>query len=131
VTRKSATPPHKHHYVICRFKRARDTQPAFTSSQGSRANTTKRAVKSCDVTFKLLEFDDHVEFHSINQQMTIHDHSLDESDANKRNSLIRGLGARDLAKGYAPAAVVGSLRGNGRADIRLRLASQLGIVASV
>ncbi len=46
-------------------------------------------------------------------------YSLDESDANKQNSLIRGLVQRDIIKGYAPAAVIGALRGNGRADIRI------------
>jgi hypothetical protein len=100
-------PAHKCHYVICRFKRARDSAPS--SSQV--ASTTKRAIKSCDVTFQLLEFSDHVEFHSISQHSLIHDHSLDESDANKRNSLLRGLAGNDVAKSYAPAAIVSSLRG--------------------
>ena len=71
------------HYVICRFKRARTLDP--TSSAMSRASTTKRSAKSCDVTFRLLEFDNHVEFHVSGDQSTSHDHLLDESDANKRN----------------------------------------------
>ena len=115
---------HIYHYVICRFKRARDTTPS--ASQGIRASTTKRAVKSCDVSFKLLEFANHVEFHSIGSETRAHDHSLDESDANKRNSLLRGLVQHDIAKGYAPAAVIGSFRGNGRSDIRIQLASAGG-----
>ena len=40
-------PVHKYHYVICRFKRARDTPP----SSSQRTSTTKRAIKSCDVSF--------------------------------------------------------------------------------
>ena len=127
-------PAHKHHYVICRFNRARDTlsssslkrsrdTPASSSQRGS---TTKRAEKSCDVTFHLLEFEDHVEFHNISHYSLIHSHLLDESDANKRNSLIRGLAGKDVAKGYAPAAVIGSLRGTGDSNAQLRLASAGG-----
>jgi hypothetical protein len=85
-------PAHKYHYVICRFKRARDSPP----SSSQRATTTKRAEQSCDVTFQLLEFTDHVEFHDISQNSLIHSHSLDKSDANKRNSLIRGLAGKDV-----------------------------------
>ena len=59
-------------------------------------------------------------------QPTIHAHSLDESDANKRNSLLRGLVQLDIAKGYAPAAVIGSIRGNGQSDVRARLAAAGG-----
>ena len=111
--------------MICRFKRVRDTPPS--SSQC--ASTTKRAIKSCDVSFSLLEFDDHVEFHAISQrgqQSLIHDHSLDESDTNKRNSLLRNLAGKDIAKGYAPAAVIGSLRRSGDFSSELRLASAGG-----
>ena len=46
----------------------------------SRASTTKRSAKSCDVTFRLLEFDNHVEFHVSGDQSTSHDHLLDESN---------------------------------------------------
>jgi hypothetical protein len=102
-------PAHKHHYVICRFSRARDVP--LSSSQ--RASTTRRAEKSCDVAFHLLEFQDHVEFHAISHQPLIHSHSLDESDANKRNSLLRSLAGKDVAKGYLLAAVIGSLRRTG------------------
>jgi hypothetical protein len=51
-----------------------------------------------------------VEFQLANRSLSTqplelrHNHSLDESDANKRKSLLRGLAQRDIIKGYAPAA---------------------------
>jgi hypothetical protein len=50
-----------------------------------------------------------------------HDHSLDESDANKRNSALRGLAQFDIAKGYAPVAMIGSIRGHGKSEAKARL----------
>ena len=64
-----------------------------------------------------------MEFHLIGQNGATHAHSLDESDANKRNSLLLGLVQSDVIKGYAPTAIISSLRGHGRADIRDRLAA--------
>ena len=110
---------HSRHYVNCRFKRVRRAQSQ--ASQSSRASTTKRSIKSCNVTFRILQFVDHVEFQLNGNQLTNHDHSLDESDANKRNSFLRDLLARDISKNYAPAAVIGSIRGNGQSDTRERL----------
>jgi hypothetical protein len=71
-------------------------------------------------------YSDHVEFYHVKGSESRHNHSLDESDASKRNSLLRGLVQRDIAKGYAPAAVIGAIRGQGRADIRMRLDSAGG-----
>jgi hypothetical protein len=85
------------------------------------------------VAFKIIEHADHVEFHVTGNQPTNHDHSLDESDANKRNSFLRGLLQKDIAKGYAPAAVIGSIRGDSRsADQakRIRLAAAGGTYLS-
>ena len=112
--------PYQYRYVICRFKRARDTSPALTQSS-QRASTTKRAAQSCDVCFVIHEYQDHVEFHHVPGAFFHHNHSLDESDANKRNSHLRGLVQSDIGKGYAPAAVIGAIRGQGRPDIRMRL----------
>jgi hypothetical protein len=64
---------------------------APSSSLGLRAGNIKRALKSCDVTFRIIKYDNHVEFHVTGDQLAVHDHLLDESDANKRNSLLRGL----------------------------------------
>jgi hypothetical protein len=55
-----------------------------------------------------------------------HAHSLDESDANKRNSLIRGIAGAEIAKGYPLVAVICALNGSGRADARERLAAARG-----
>ena len=112
------------HTLICRFKRTTSSAPG--SSLGSRASTTKRSIQSCNVSFIIREYVNHVEFHMTGTQPTIHAHSLDESDANKRNSLLRGLVQLDIAKGYAPAAVIGSIRGNGQSDVRARLAAAGG-----
>jgi hypothetical protein len=77
-----------------------------------------------------------VEFHLANgrgeprQSALKHDHSLDESDANKRNSLLRGIVQKEIAKGYAPAAVIGVVSGSGRADVRIRLAAAGGTYLS-
>lgn len=62
-----------------------------------------------------------MEFHSLRGSERRHNHSLDKSDASKRNSLLRGLVQRDIAKGYAPATVIGAMRGHGRSDARIRL----------
>jgi hypothetical protein len=75
---------HTYYYVICRFKRTRPTGASISLSQ--HAPTTKRAVKSYDVAFKIIEYADHVEFHVTENQPTNHDHSLDESDANRSAS---------------------------------------------
>ena len=94
---------------------------------------TKRLISSCDVTLKLLAFPDHYEYHPISQSSVLglvtclqHSHSLDESDAYKRNSFLRKLVGAEVANGYPPAAVIGSLTGQGRADARARLASAGG-----
>ena len=114
-----------YYYVICRFKRAYSAPPS--SSQGPRANTTKRSVRSCDTAFKMIEYTSHVEFHVTSGQFAQHNHSLDESNASKRNSLLRGLIQLDIAKGYAPAAVIGLLRGSRQAQSRDRLAAAGGV----
>ncbi len=111
------------HLVHCRFKRAYKVTPS--SSLGLRA-VTKRAFTSCKASFRLLEYSSHVEFHVISNQPSDHDHSLDESDANKRNSTLLGLVQRDIAKGYTPAAVIGSIRGYGQSETRARLAAAGG-----
>ena len=69
------------HYVICRFKRTQTSEP--TSSTMLRASTTKRSVKSCDVIFRLLEFENHIEFHMSSDQLSRHNYSLDKSDTTK------------------------------------------------
>lgn len=51
---------------------------------------------------------------------------MDKSDAAKRNSFLRKLVGAEVANGYPPVAVIGSLTGNGRADARARLASAGG-----
>lgn len=126
-----ASPPiYINHHMICRFQRARSNKAqkglsSTPSSQSSRAFIMKKAKKQCNVIFKILEFQNHVEFWPIGpfEKAIIknHTYSLDESDANKHNSLLRGLAQVDIAKGYAPAAVIGSLRGNGNSSKRARL----------
>jgi hypothetical protein len=88
VTR--STIPYRYHYTICRFKRARDASPTASQSSSQRASTTKRSIKACDVSFVLYEYSDHVEFYYVKGSESRHNHSLDESDASKRNSLLRG-----------------------------------------
>jgi hypothetical protein len=116
--------------VICRFKRSR---AAPLASQGIRTSSIKRVITSCDVSFNLLAFPDHYEYQPIGQSKglvlvtcTKHSHSLDESDANKRNSFLRTLVGAEVAKGYHPATVIGSLTGEGRADTRAQLAAAGG-----
>lgn len=116
------------HYVICRFKRTINTAPS--SSLGPRASTTKRIQRSCNAAFRLVKFNNHVEFHVTGAETTAHDHSLDESDSNKRNSFLLGLVRREIAKGYSPAAIIGALRGNGQSELRNRLAAAGGTYLS-
>ena len=130
IRKHDGRPAHKWNHVICRFKRSRDVPSA---SQGKRTSSTKRAIVGCNVTFALLAFSDHYEYWPIGKSGDVdtitcseHSHLLDESDANKRNSLIRKLVGAEVAKGYHPAAVIGSLMGNGSADARARLAAAGG-----
>jgi hypothetical protein len=116
--------------VICRYKRPRAPPLA---SQGKRVSSTKRATIGCDVTFALLAFSDHYEYWPIGKSgdeelvtCVRHSHSLDESDAYKRNSFLRHLIGAEVANGYPLAAVIGSLAGQGRADARVRLAAAGG-----
>jgi MULE transposase domain len=125
-----ARPAHVRHDVICRFKRAR---AAPLASQGKRASSTKRALIGCDVSFTLLAFPTHYEYYTISQSGDLglitcsqHSHSLDECDANKRNSLLRKLVGAEVAKGYHPATVIRSLTGEGNADARAQLAAAGG-----
>ena len=92
-----------------------------SSSLRSRVTSLKRTKKHCHVAFRLLEYADHVEFHRLGSNPLIHEYSLDESDAIKRNSAIREHVQHDIAKGYAPAAVIGSIRGFGRSEVQARL----------
>ena len=55
-----------------------------------------------------------------------HSHSLDESDANKRNSFLRKLVGAEVTKGYHSTEIIGSLTGKGRADVRARLVAAGG-----
>jgi hypothetical protein len=68
-----------HHNVICRFKRKYDVIPS--SSLGPRADNTKRSSKLCDVAFRIVEYNDHVKFHVTENQLILHNHSLDEIKA--------------------------------------------------
>jgi MULE transposase domain len=132
--KKDSRPAHVRHYVICRFKRAR---AAPSASQGVRASSTKRVLAGCGVSFHLLAFPDHYEYHPTSQSDSLdlitcsrHSHSLDESDANKRNSLLRALVGAEVAKGYHPAAIISSLTGDGRPNTRALLATAGGAYLS-
>jgi hypothetical protein len=51
---------------------------------------------------------------------------IGRSDANKRNSLLRSLVGAEVAKGYHPAAIIGSLTREGQPDTRAQLAAAGG-----
>ncbi|KAH8821826.1 hypothetical protein F5884DRAFT_103455 [Xylogone sp. PMI_703] len=92
--------PHISKYVDCRFKRAY-AKPA--------TRPTKRVKPSCDVSFKLLIFPDHVAFYSLEDHPTNHNHSLDDSDQGKRNSWVRELAHSEYVKGHSAAAIISML----------------------
>jgi hypothetical protein len=121
---------HVRHRVICRFKR---TRAAPLVSQGKRILSSKRIISGYDVSFLILAFPKYYEYHLVRQLRDLdlvtclqHVHSLDESDAAKRNSFLRKLVGAEVANGYPPAAVISSLTGQGRANARVRLASAGG-----
>jgi hypothetical protein len=127
TTNQVTRPGYQLYYVSCRFKRARAVP---STSTGARASTSKRVVSGYDVTFQLLKFGDHVEYRLNGQSLSItcqHAHSLDESDANKRNSFLRALAGAEITKGYLPALIIRSLNGNGHADTCVQLAAARGI----
>jgi hypothetical protein len=98
-----------------------------STSKGIRASSTKCYISGYDVTFQLLKFKNHVEYRSNGQSLSItcpHAHSLDESDANKRNSLIRGITRAEIAKGYPLTAMIRALNNSGRVDAHERLATR-------
>ena len=105
--KRDGRPAHVRHHVICRFKRSRAVPSA---SQGKRASSTKRVITGCDVSFNLLAFSTHYEYYPRSQlkhsdlvTCLQHSHSLDESDANKRNSFLRELVGAEVTNGYPPA----------------------------
>ena len=73
------------------------------------------------MAFCLLEYVNHIEFHWLGNNPLIHEHSLDESDAIKRNSTIREHVQYDITKGYTPVAVISSIRGFGRSEVQALL----------
>jgi hypothetical protein len=85
------------------------------------AGIIKKSKKQCDVSFRLLEFSDHVEFTCLGITHIFTNYLLDESNANKRNSFLRGLAQFDVAGGHAPAAVISSIRGHGKSEAEARL----------
>jgi hypothetical protein len=100
-----------------------------STNKGIRASSTKRHINSYDVTFQLLKFKNHMEYRPNGQSPSItcpHAHSLDKSDTNKRNSLIRGIARAEIAKGYPLAAMIRALNGNGHADTHERLTAAKG-----
>ena len=117
IRKRDSRPSHVRYRVICRFKRS---HAAPSASQGKRTSSTKRAIVSYDVTFALLAFSNHYEYWPIGESSDEvelvtcpeHSHSLDKSDANKCNSLIRTLVGAKVSKGYHPTIMIRSLRGD-------------------
>ena len=104
--------------VICQFKQAYHV--ALSSSQGLRSGSTKRASSSYDIEFKIVKYTNHMEFHPTGSSVN-YSHSLDESNASKRNSLLQGLVQLDIAKGYCPTAIINLIRGYNQSEIEGRL----------
>ena len=122
VTTKSGD--FKRHLVDCRFKRTYNI--ALSSSLRPRTNITKQSKKQYYVSFRLLEYSDHMDFHVLKNHSFKHDYSLDESDTNKRNSGLLGLAQYDIAKSYTPAAVISLITGYGQSDVKARLKAASG-----
>ena len=61
--KRDSRPAHVRHRVICRFRRPRDA----SASQGKRASSAKRIAIGYDISFALLAFSDHYEYHLISQ----------------------------------------------------------------
>jgi hypothetical protein len=120
---------YRYYYVIYRYKRARDASPVPSQSSSQRASTTKRSIKACQFCIIRIRGSRGVSSHERHLECR-HDHSLDESDANKRNSLLRAIVQCDIAKGYAPAAVIGVFRGTVQADILMQLETAGGLYLS-
>lgn len=84
------------HYVACPLMR--DTSVSITTIGVTKA--VNRRAKSCDIEFKIIEFVDHVEYHWItDDKRANHGHLLDESDATKQNSLLKGLVGVEVMRG--------------------------------
>jgi hypothetical protein len=115
-------PPYGVKYIRCRHKHTPRAERPSASIRGPR----KRTAISCDVQFKILLFQDHVECWQLTDKPHFHTHSLDESDASKRNSVIKGLVRREMSRGHPPAEVVATMRGNGDPSARAHLDSAGG-----
>jgi hypothetical protein len=59
-----------------------------TLSLASCASITKRAIKLYNIVFKLLVYNNHVEYYITSNKFLKHDYSLDKSNTNKQNSLL-------------------------------------------
>lgn len=64
------------------------------------------------MSFKIVEFANHIEVWGLEGSSISHSHPLDYSDAHKKNSFIRELVQNEVAKGgdNTPAAVIKTLR---------------------
>jgi hypothetical protein len=111
--------------INCRFKRGYKAKP--NSALKLRAASTKKAKHYCNVSFRLVKYANHVKFHMSRSSSLIHTHSLDESDANKRNSALLKHVQADITKKYAPAAVISLIRSSGQLKAQARLNAAKGV----
>jgi hypothetical protein len=87
----TAKPPYGVKYVNCRFKK----RQSVVRSTPYKRQPRKRVTQPCDAEFKILLFTNHVEYWPIKEKLRFHNHSLEESDAKKRNLAIRRLALQD------------------------------------
>ncbi|KAH8586029.1 hypothetical protein B0O99DRAFT_645564 [Bisporella sp. PMI_857] len=85
------------------FKRA---YKSTLSSRFSLRATIKKIKIQCNVKLRLVIQSEYVEFTSVDSNFFIYTHSLNKSDAYKRNSAILAYLQADITKSYALAAVI-------------------------
>ncbi|KAH8585695.1 hypothetical protein B0O99DRAFT_646369 [Bisporella sp. PMI_857] len=100
------------------FKRA---YKSTLSSRFSLRATIKKIKIQCNVKLRLVIQSEYVEFTSVDSNFFIYTHSLNKSDAYKRNSAILAYLQADITKSYALAAVISFIRNYGQSEVINRL----------
>ncbi len=80
------------------------------------AKRTRRLGPTCPVRIKAIriQYSNGETTYQISRLGSGHTHDITELDLIRRNSALRGVAAIETSKGYAPATIVGAIRGIGK-----------------
>ncbi|KAI9870453.1 MAG: 2,5-diamino-6-(ribosylamino)-4(3H)-pyrimidinone 5'-phosphate reductase [Pleopsidium flavum] len=103
-------PDHTHSYYRCRRGR-KEWTPVLKDKSTNRQRSIRQG-KQCAVTFKATRYNEaSVIILERIGGWTEHNHTLEEADALKRNSMLRGIAASEMSKNYSAATIAKALHG--------------------